>query len=1068
MKYFNNTTDRVIDDLKHELRAHSKLKIAAASFSIYAYENLKKELEKIDELEFLFTSNLFTKENVSKEQREFFIPRLDHERKLYGDDFEIKIRNELSQKAIAKEAAAWIKNKVQFKSNVSGQQSDDFMITTNNNESSVYAPFGEFTTAELGVTRGDKLFYNINKFENENTQQFLQAFDSVWNNSEYVEDVTEMVIENITAAYQENSPEFIYYVALYNIFSEFLKDLDADYIPDEKTGFKESKVWNLLYDFQKDAVVGAISKLEKHNGVILADSVGLGKTFSALGVIKYYESRNKNVLVLVPKRLKDNWNTYKNNYKNNPLAEDRLRYDVLFHTDMDRERGESNGIDLGQINWGNYDLVVIDESHNFRNGEGTTHRKDEDYENRYQKLMRKIIKSGVKTKVLMLSATPVNTDFSDLNNQLLLASEGDLENLSKSLNTENSVVDIFAQAKRAFNEWSDLEPIQRTTERLLDLLDFDFFELLDSVTIARSRKHIEKYYNQADIGSFPKRLAPQNKSPKLTDLEITYNDLFGYIDQLNLEVYNPLQFVHSSKLPKYIDASRPNAASWANREKGRNQLMITNLLKRAESSIYSFKLTSERMLENIDSKLQAIAKYEKYHNGLIEDDDDVELDDEHTVGKDLKIDIADMDYVSWKIKLLTDKEVFQEMLSVVEKITPDHDLKMAELKRLINEKMHHPLNAGNKKILIFTAYADTADYLYQNLAEPLLHDENVHTALISGVNTNSNVPNTNNDFNELLTMFSPRSKNRDALGLTGDIDVVIATDVISEGQNLQDSDFLINYDIHWNPVRIIQRYGRIDRIGSTNTKIQMVNFWPDITLDEYINLKARVENRAKLVAITSTGEDTLDNSDPEMAYRKKQLQTLRDEAVDLEDISGGVNIMDLGLNEFHLDLQQLREKYGDYDAKPLGIHAVTSADKGHPNGVIFILKNRNNAINIDKQNRLHPFYLIYLDEQGQIVSNHLNPKAILNDMRYLAKDKAEPLTDLANAFNRETQDGRKMAKYSELLSKGIDSLVNIKAEKDIDSLFTTGATTALENEIKGLDDFELIDFLVVKGDQHAD
>ena len=1064
MKNFNNIDNRVIEEFKFDLNSKSKLKIASASFSIYAYEALKKELEKVESVQFLFTSELFTKEKAPKEKREFFIPRINHERKLYGDEFELKIRNELSQKAIAKEAADWIRNKVTFKSNISGQRSDTFMLIENIENTNVYKPFDEFTTAEFGVTKGDKLFYNISKFENEHTKQLLDGFNQVWHNSDYVDDVTDTVLENITAAYQENAPELIYYIALYNIFSEFLSDIDSDYIPNDRTGFKESKIWSLLYDFQKDAVIGAISKLEKHNGVILADSVGLGKTYSAIGVIKYYESRNKNVLVLVPKRLKDNWNNYKNNYKNNPLAEDRLRYDVLYHTDMDRNRGESNGIDLAKINWGNYDLVVIDESHNFRNGNGTTHKKEYDKENRYQKLMRKIIKSGVKTKVLMLSATPVNTDFSDLRNQLLIASEGDSDKLTKTLNTKKNVSEIFIHAQRAFKEWSSLDVEYRTTQQLLDMLDFDFFELLDSVTISRSRKHIERYYDKSDIGSFPTRMPPINKSPKLTDLSIAYDDIFKFIDLLNLEVYNPLKYVYPSKINIYIDQANSQAASWANREKGRNQLMITNLLKRAESSIHAFKLTSQRILENINTKLKTISDYEKYKSGIVDETFDDYEDEMFTVGKDLKIDLADMDYLTWKKQLLADKYVFIELLEVVTRITPKHDTKMDELRNLILQKIEQPLNKGNKKVLIFTAFSDTADYLYDNLAEEFLDKEHIHTALISGNRTASTISGVKNDFNELLTMFSPKSKNREALGLTHDIDVVIATDVISEGQNLQDADYLINYDIHWNPVRIIQRFGRIDRIGSTNTSIQMVNFWPDITLDEYINLKARVENRAKLVAISSTGEDTIDNTDPDMAYRKKQLETLQTEVVDLEDMSSGINIMDLGLNEFQLDLQQLRAKYGDYEAKPYGIHAIAKADEDHPPGVIFVLRNRNNAMNIDKQNRLHPFYLIYISENGEIISNHFNPKIILDDMRYLAKDINDPLFELTLPFNIETDEGRDMSKYSDLLNRAIDSMISFKAEKDIDSLFSVGETSALENDISGLNDFELIDFLVVRGE----
>lgn len=1062
---FNNTTQRVIDDLKKEIRRGGKLKIAAASFSIYAYEALKKELEKIDELQFLFTSNVFTKEKIPKEAREFYIPRANRERKLFGDEFEIKLRNELSQKAIAKETAEWIKKKVKFKSNISGKRSDNFLINQNQMKANVYSPFDDFTTAELGEGQGDKLFYNISKYGNENSQKYIEIFDSIWQNPDYAEDVTQTVIDNMTTAYQENAPELIYYIALYNIFSEFLVDLDNDSLPNEKTGFKESKIWSLLYDFQKDAVIGAITKLEKYNGVILADSVGLGKTFSALGVIKYYESRNKNVLVLSPKRLQDNWNTYKNNYKNNPIAEDRLRYDVLFHTDLDRDRGDSNGINLAQINLENYDLVVIDESHNFRNGESTTHRKEDDYENRYQKLLRKIIKSGVKTKVLMLSATPVNNSFSDLKNQLMIASEGESNKMSSQLDTTMSVDEIFAQANKAFKEWSDFAPEFRTTQKLLDLLSFDFFDLLDSVTIARSRKHIETYYKNSDIGKFPTRLAPHNVTPKLTDLpDINYNTIFSYIDQLNLAFYSPLSYVQQSKIEKYVDPSRMNASTWKNREIGRNQLMITNLLKRAESSIYAFRLTSERMLEAINVSLSKIEKFKTIGKDELIDNENFqdEEDDELSVGKDLKINLADMDYVSWQMELLSDQDVLSRMLERLSKVTPERDNKLQTLQQLISKKISNPINPNNKKVIIFTAFADTVDYLYQNLS-PVFKGQDIDTAIVSGSRVDTTLNLKSKHFNDILTVFSPRSKNAQSLfgEEHGQIDILFATDVISEGQNLQDADYLINYDIHWNPVRIIQRFGRIDRIGSTNKCIQMVNFWPDITLDDYINLKSRVENKAKLVAMTSTGENTLDNTDPDLEYRKNQLLTLQKEVVDLEEMSSGINIMDLGLNDFHLDLQKLREKYGDYDTKPFGINAVVQATSEYPPGVIFVLKNHNGNINVDRQNRLHPFYLIYISETGEIMSTQFNPKKILDDMRFLTRGKDTPDILLTSKFNTDTKDGRHMVKYSDLLTQAIDSMVLQKNEKDIDSLFTPGPTTALDNSINGLDDFELIDFLVV-------
>lgn len=1077
-KFFDNVTDRVIDDLKQTIRQGSKVDIAAASFSMYAYQLLKAELEQIDELNFLFTGEVFTKENAPRESREFYIPRLNAERTLYGTHFEVKLRNELNQQAIAKECAEWIRSKVKFKSNISGEHMTPFMAVRTDGGEAAYAPFNNFTTADLGADRGNSAYSVTTKIFAPASRQFIDTFESVWNEDGKLADVTDSVLENITAAYKENSPELMYFTALYNIFSEFLEDLNADFLPNEATGFKHSQVWNKLYDFQKDAVIGCISKLEKYNGCILADSVGLGKTFSALGVIKYYESRNKNVLVLVPKRLKDNWNTYKGNYKNNPLVDDRLRYDVLFHTDVNRERGDSNGIDLFNINWGNYDLVVIDESHNFRNGESTTHKSEEGFENRYQKLMNKIIKQGVKTKVLMLSATPVNTRFTDLRNQLMLAAEGDSTSFDETLNTDNPVEKIFRDAGAAFKAWNDLDPAERTTARLLEMLHFDFFELLDSVTIARSRKHIEKYYANSNIGKFPTRLKPITERPELTDIAgVTFNEIYRRIDALNMDVYTPLKYVQPSRLGKYVDLQSAKGRSWANREQGRNVLMITNMLKRLESSIYSFRKTSERMYDLIDGITDSIDRFEQGRGDQTlnvidksfesEDFDAEDADGEWSVGKDLKIDLADIDLLSWRAKLEEDKATLNELLGIIEPVADEHDLKLQRLLEVIQGKIANPINADNKKILIFTAFADTADYLYGELADRI-HDEfGLHSAVVTGTrNPSTTVQNVHADFNAILTLFSPRSKSRDALyeENLGDIDILIGTDCISEGQNLQDCDYLINYDIHWNPVRIIQRFGRIDRIGSVNDSIQLTNFWPNISLDEYINLKARVEGRMRLVNLTATGSDNpIDQADnAELEYRKRQLEKIQDEVVDIEDMNSGVSIMDLGLNEFHLDLQELLKKYGEADRMPFGIHAIARASEDTPRGVIFVLKNINRGVNIDKQNRLHPFYLVYIAEDGSVAVNHLQPKELLDKLRLLTRGKDEPDADLVAKFNAETSDGKDMSAYTHLLTTAIQSMMSVKEEADTDSLFSAGGTTALTGDIQGLDDFELINFLVVK------
>lgn len=1074
-KFFDNVTSRVIDDLKTTIRSGSKLDIAAASFSIYAYQLLRNELEQIDELNFLFTGEVFTSEKAPRESREFYIPRLNAERSLYGTDFEIKLRNELNQQAIAKECADWIRQKVTFKSNVSGEHMTPFMAVRTDEDEAAYAPFNNFTTADLGADRGNSAYSVTTKIFAPASRRFIDTFESVWNEDGKLADVTDSVLENITAAYKENSPELIYFAALYNIFSEFLEDLNADWLPNEATGFKQSQIWNKLYDFQRDAVIGCISKLERHNGCILADSVGLGKTFSALGVIKYYETRNKNVLVLCPKRLSDNWNTFKGNYKNNPLIDDRLRYDVLYHTDLNREHGDSNGIDLFKLNWENYDLVVIDESHNFRNGESTTHKAEEGFENRFQKLMNKVIRSGVKTKVLMLSATPVNTRFTDLRNQLMLAAEGDSSAFDSTLSLNNPVEKIFRDADSAFKAWTALDPAERTTAKLLEMLHFDFFELLDSVTIARSRKHIEKYYHDANLGKFPERLKPISHRPDLTDIEgVDFNEIFRRIDSLNMDVYTPLKYVHQSRIEKYVDLTTNQGKSWANREQGRNVLMVTNLLKRIESSIYAFRLTSQHIYDLIDLIIDSIDRFEQGRGQDLNveqvDASDLDAEDsdgEWAVGKKFKVSLEDMDYVSWRNQLEKDKAILDELLGMIAPVANEHDLKLQRLIEVLQDKIQHPINGDNKKVIIFTAFADTADYLYGELAEILKERFGINSAVVTGTrNPATTVQGVHADFNAILTLFSPKSKNRDALFQEnpGDIDILIGTDCISEGQNLQDCDYLINYDIHWNPVRIIQRFGRIDRIGSENDKIQLTNFWPNISLDEYINLKARVEGRMKLVNITATGNDNpIDQSDnAELEYRKRQLEKIQEEVVDIEDMNNGVSIMDLGLNEFHLDLQELLKKYGEADHLPYGIHAIAQSDDETPRGAIFILRNINSGVNIDKQNRLHPFYLVYITEDGQVAVNHLQPKELLDKLRYLAKGKDQPDQDLVAKFNAETNNGKNMGAYTQLLTTAIQSMMNVKEEADTDSLFSAGGTTALTNDIQGLDDFELINFLVVK------
>ena len=1075
MELINNVGKTLRDDLMQQMQSGSRLSIAASCFSIYAFQELKEALKDIKELRFIFTSPTFTTEKTPKQQREFYIPRLDRERTLYGSEFEVKLRNELTQKAIARECAEWIRKKACFKSNKTNEQMMGFI----NLDYTSYSPINGFTTVDLGCEKGNTAYTMIQKAEAPFSKAYIDLFNQLWNDGSRLQVVTEEVIDSISNAYKENAPEFLYFVALYNIFNEFLEDISEDELPNEATGFKNSAIWNKLYNFQKDAALAVINKLEKYNGCILADSVGLGKTFTALSVIKYFESRNRTVLVLCPKKLYENWNTYRQNYVNNPLAKDRFNYDILYHTDLSRERGFSNDLDLERVNWGNFDLVVIDESHNFRNGGkvSTDENGDNPRENRYLRLMNKVIKTGVKTKVLMLSATPVNNRFNDLKNQLQLAYEGKSEAFNELLPTERGIDDIFRQAQTAYNVWVNFAPEERTTERLLRMLDFDFFKLLDAVTIARSRKHIQQYYDTADIGTFPERLKPISRQPHLTDLDtaINYNEIFEQLQQLRLAIYAPSAFILPSKLYKYKEeeSTTGHRLSIEEREQGIQRLMNIQLLKRLESSVNSFRLTLGRIRDYMQETLDAIARYQDGDKRVSVDDyEDVDGDEDEqdfTIGKKKnRILLEDMDYMSWQQEIKGDLEIIRLLLTMLESITPEHDSKLQQLVADLRYKFTHPINGDNKKVIIFTAFSDTALYLYDCLAEKIKTKYNLNVALVTGdVEARSTLKLREKlDFNKVLTLFSPISKEREAIypHIHEDIDVLIATDCISEGQNLQDCDYLINYDIHWNPVRIIQRFGRIDRIGSQNSQIQLVNYWPDMTLDEYINLKGRVESRMKATVLTATGDDNLLSPEEkdDLEYRKQQLERLKEDVVDLEEMNSGVSIMDLGLNEFRLDLLEYMNGNHDVEHTPYGLHAVVRGNGQAPAGTIFVLKNRTAGVNIDHKNQLHPFYMVYIRDDGEVMVDHLHPKDLLDKMRLICKPVSKPDVELCHAFNKETRDGLRMGKYSDLLSKAINSIISVKEQSDVDSFLDGFAGDLFEEHYVGLDDFELICFLVIK------
>ena len=937
----------------------------------------------------------------------------------------------------------------------------------------------DFTAAGLGQVDSSKYYMNTLLTDSDATTALLQWYDEIWNNPVAVAEAKGELIRQLSILTEEKSPAFIYFLTLYNLFKDFLADLDEENIIKTKTGFKDTLVWKMLYKFQKDGVLGAIDKLEKYNGCIIADSVGLGKTFEALAVIKYYELRNDRVLVLCPKKLRENWTIYTVNDKRNILSADRFNFDVLNHTDLTRLQGQSGEINLETLNWGNYDLIVIDESHNFRNNpprkKGTT---------RYARMMEDIIRSGVKTRVLMLSATPVNSRMNDLKNQVAFITEGnDTAYFDMGI---RSIEETLRKAQTRFNRWLEMDPVERNLEDLLESMNFDYFKLLDMLTIARSRKHIEKYYDIKEIGEFPERKRPLNIKEDI-DLEEHYpplSEINRTIKKLNLAAYAPLKYVRMDKRAEYsrkydMQVKGGSVFKQVDREENLIHLMRINLLKRMESSINSFSLTVDKLLHKVDDLVDRIDQ--KDDTGLEDMNiEDIEVDDpefdDFLIGTKVKVLFQDIDVIRWKQDLDDDREKLVVLLRESQAITAERDKKLHRLKAMIAKKSDQPLNDGNNKVIVFTAFADTAEYLYKNIADWISSRMGLYTALVTGSRTNqTNCPDIRNDVNSILTAFSPISKERRKIDdtATNEIDVLIATDCISEGQNLQDCDYLINYDIHWNPVRIIQRFGRIDRLGSKNKTVQLVNFWPNMELDEYINLEARVSGRMVLLDISATGEENL--IDPrgkkkmnDLEYRRKQLQQLQDNVVDLEDMSGGVSITDMTLNDFRMDLSEyMKGHLGILEQAPVGLYAVTALEDElaaldlEP-GAIFCLKNVGEPTNVGDSYALAPHYLVYVTDDGQVKHNFLHAKKILDVLKKQGLGQNLPDEQAVDLFLEDTDQGRNMAHYRELLDVAVGSVVGKKEEKGGESLFQRGGTTLTSSGFQGMRDIEVICYLIIK------
>ncbi len=1083
LRLIDNKGDNTLENLlKETITKDSKISIQTAAFSIFAFHALQKEIRKSKELRVILTKSFFEKEETGFLKR-YEIAQDDED--ISGNKYEIKLRNKMNAAFIARETARLIEEKVQVHQLANNQSALDELLIENSRDISrnvVVPSMFKFTSDGLGITSSNNVSSMTGIIGEPNHLAGLKKdFDDIWQDPHRSKEVTDKVLGKVKTIYQENSPEWIYFVSLYHIFHDKLSELDEQETVPEGSGLKDSVVWNKLYQFQKDGVMGLIRKLEKYNGAILADSVGLGKTFSALAVIKYYELQRKRVLVLAPKRLRENWTLYTNPDKRNILFDDYFNYTVLNHTDLSRYKGMSGEIKLDTFLWSDFDLVVIDESHNFRNNDTSVNRGTK---SRYQRLMEDIIRAGRKTKVLMLSATPINNRMADLRNQISFITEGNTNALA-----EYGIDDIDTElrlAQRAFNEWMELAEGERTTQNFIDRINPGYFRLLDMLTIARSRKHIEKYYDTKSIGDFPIRLKPItvksdiDSAGNFPELQRVYED----IGNLNLSMYQPLQYVRVDKRRYYEELydtevkGGKSSFRQVDRERALASLIRTNLLKRLESSISSFGLTLDRMTNGIEEALQDIEKHRtnQVKMASITDVDDEDLDamlEEQSVGTKTKILIGDMDLIKWKQALDEDLFILKALQHATHEVTPNRDAKLQDLEKLIKAKYDHPINPGNQKVIIFSAFSDTATYLYKNLAPRVKAEYGINTALVTG----GSAPNAStmkgisiNDMTDILTNFSPISKGRAQIdsGITDEIDLLIATDTISEGQNLQDADYLINYDIHWNPVRVIQRFGRIDRIGSRNKYIQLVNFWPNVDLDTYLNLEQRVKGRMVMLNTAATGEEDMLNTDTnkemnDLKYRKKQLQQLQNEVVDLEDLNGAISITDMTFNEFKADLQNaLKNHEKDLNTAPLGMYAITSRvnlPEADP-GIILVLKQ--SVTSQEKENSILPYIVIYMRMDGTVKTNYMYAKQTLDFFKKLSLGKREVNQELVEEFYAETNGGSDMSVYSDILSQAIQAIKGEQEEIGVDSMFTPGGTNVRASVLDSPDDIELISFLIIR------
>jgi len=1083
--------------LQEKIQPGSLLSFVSAYFTVHAYEALAPQLELADKLRFLFGEPSFVSaiKGDDKKQANF---------KLTENG--ITLAKTLTQGTAAKACAAWIERMVEIRSiRQSNFLHGKAYHIENGNASSAILGSSNFTVPGLGLGANHNIELNLIVDSDRDRRDLKKWFEDVWNDEALTKDVKEEVLTHLRRLSSPNSPEFIYFLTLFHLFRNELEgsqDVDDSL---KRTTLLESKIWRMLYSFQRDGAKGAINKLLEYNGCILADSVGLGKTFEALAVIKYFELRNERVLVICPKKLRQNWTTFTENSRMNPLLEDGFGFDVVSHTDLSRTSGSTGNINLEHFNWHNYSLVVIDESHNFRNNAvGKAKEDGTPRKTRYERLLEEVIQKGQKTKVLLLSATPVNNQIADLRNQISFIAGGDVardENgvYDGALNEKLGIASIKETTRRAqakFTNWTRKPAAERKARDLIHELGSDFFKLLDGLSIARSRSQIKRYYakEMAELGGFPKREKPTAEYPRidLQDSFLSFSDLDKKISALTLSIYHPSTMLKKD-LPAEVVAKYSAKIGNFNQE-GRERILIAmmkiNFLKRLESSIDSFRLTLQRTVEKIDRLEAKILAFEEkrdqnptldFANLSEEDFDDLDFDAEDLeIGGKHKINLAHLNLPDWLLAVRQDKVQLQNLLDHARPVSPTRDAKLARVKELIAAKVANPAqNLDGKpvrKVLLFTAFADTARYLHDHLAGWARQTHGIHTALVCGGGLYKTSLGKA-ELEHILTNFSPLSKKRDQqaqLPQDEEIDLLIATDCISEGQNLQDCDLLINYDIHWNPVRIIQRFGRIDRIGSRNRAVSLVNFWPTQDLDAYLNVKNRVEDRMALVDLTASGEDNLLASDQiedlikaDLHYRNKQLKDLQHGAVDFdEEDPEAISLADFSLSDFRMDLLRfLENNRALMESAELGLFAVVPPDPQLPisqSGILFCLRQRDDK-RPTEVNPLAPYYLVYVLDDGTVRLTFMQPKQCLELFRTLAAGHSSAFTDLCDAFDARTQNGQDMSHATKLLDSAVASIQRTFARRAAATLFSgrDGLLPKTSETPSNSDDLELVTWLVI-------